>query len=58
MLELPDRAVLKVANTMLKIDPQATSSMQEDLSLGRFTEVDYLNGKLSALAKSMGWLRR
>lgn len=54
MLELPDWLFSKVANTMLKIDPQATSSMQEDLSLGRFTEVDYLNGEIIRLGEEHG----
>lgn len=37
-----------------KIDPQARSSMSDDLAAGRETEVDYLNGEVVRLAQSLG----
>jgi 2-dehydropantoate 2-reductase len=43
-----------VAAAMLRIDPQARSSMWEDLQAGRRTEVDYLNGAVVKLAQSLG----
>lgn len=39
---------------MLTIDPKAKSSMQEDLTLGRMTEVDLLNGEIILLAQKHG----
>jgi 2-dehydropantoate 2-reductase len=43
-----------VARRMLAIDPQARSSMWEDLQRGRITEVDYLQGAVLTLAKRIG----
>jgi hypothetical protein len=43
-----------VARIQVKIDPTARSSMWEDLSRGRLTEVDYLNGEIVRLADSLG----
>jgi 2-dehydropantoate 2-reductase len=43
-------------NTLLKaqrIDPHARSSMADDLAAGRRTEIDYLNGEVVALARSL-----
>ena len=43
-------------NTILKaqrIDPHARSSMADDLAAGRRTEIDYLNGEVVKLARSM-----
>src|SRR3546814_6074321 len=37
-----------------KIDPHARSSMSDDLADGRETEVDYLNGEVVKLARSLG----
>lgn len=37
-----------------KIDPKARSSMSDDLAAGRETEVDYLNGEVVKLARSLG----
>jgi len=37
-----------------KIDAKARSSMADDLSAGRKTEVDYLNGELVGLAEKLG----
>lgn len=51
ILRLPDWLFRLVAASTLKIDPQARSSMYEDLALGRTTEIDYLNGEIVKLAK-------
>src|SRR5215217_2851757 len=43
-------------STILKaqrIDPHARSSMADDLAAGRRTEIDYLNGEVVALARSL-----
>jgi 2-dehydropantoate 2-reductase len=53
LLRLPDAIFKRVAATMLKIDPEARSSMWEDLRAGRLTEVDYLNGAIIGLAQSL-----
>ena len=39
---------------VMKIDPEARSSMADDLAAGRPTEIDYLNGEVVALARSLG----
>ncbi|CAN7639011.1 2-dehydropantoate 2-reductase [Pseudoduganella sp. LjRoot289] len=54
LLRLPDALFTRVAASMLKIDPEARSSMWEDLQAGRKTEVHYLNGAITALASSLG----
>jgi 2-dehydropantoate 2-reductase len=54
ILRLPDALFTRVAASMLKIDPEARSSMWEDLQAGRKTEVHYLNGAITALAASLG----
>ena len=54
VLRLPDRVFRRVAAPMLRIDPEARSSMWEDLEAGRRTEVDYLNGAIVTLAESLG----
>ena len=54
LLRLPDALFTRVAAAMLRIDPQARSSMWEDLQAGRRTEVDYLNGAVVKLAQSLG----
>jgi 2-dehydropantoate 2-reductase len=52
ILRLPDWLFKRLAGAMLRIDPQARSSMWEDLQAGRRTEIDYLNGAVVALARS------
>jgi 2-dehydropantoate 2-reductase len=54
LLRLPDFLFIRIAATMLRIDPEARSSMWEDLQVGRRTEVDYLNGAVVKLAEALG----
>jgi 2-dehydropantoate 2-reductase len=54
ILRLPDVLFRLVARRMLAIDPQARSSMWEDLRLGRPTEIDHLQGAILALADNAG----
>ncbi|WP_412972590.1 2-dehydropantoate 2-reductase [Glaciecola sp. MF2-115] len=54
ILALPNFLFKRVASATLKIDPQARSSMYEDLMLNRKTEIDYLNGEIVSLAKQHG----
>jgi 2-dehydropantoate 2-reductase len=44
LLPVPDFVFHRLAGTMLKIDPDARSSMAEDLAQRRPTEIDALNG--------------
>lgn len=53
--------VLRLPNLMFapflkaqKIDPDASSSMADDLAAGRPTEIDFLNGEVVALARRHG----
>jgi 2-dehydropantoate 2-reductase len=54
ILRLPDPLFKHIAAAMLKIDPEARSSMWEDLQAGRRTEIDYLNGAVVSLAEAIG----
>lgn len=54
VMSLPDFLFFRVASRMVKIDPQARSSMWEDLQRGRQTEIDFLNGEIVALAQRNG----
>ena len=54
VLRLPDMLFARLAAQMLKIDPEARSSMWEDLEAGRRTEIDYLNGAIVGLAAASG----
>lgn len=54
VLRLPDGIFRAVAAQMLQIDPQARSSMWEDLQQGRKTEIDYLQGAIIRLAARHG----
>jgi 2-dehydropantoate 2-reductase len=51
ILRLPNWLFRRVAGRMLAIDPEARSSMWEDLRAGRVTEIDYLQGAIAALAE-------
>jgi 2-dehydropantoate 2-reductase len=51
ILRLPDWLFRVVAGRMLAIDPEARSSMWEDLRRRRPTEIDYLQGAVVGLAR-------
>lgn len=51
VLRLPTPLVRLVTRAQMKVDPKARSSMWEDLTKGRLTEVDYLNGEIVRLAE-------
>lgn len=44
ILRLPNFIFKRVANSMLEIDPQVRTSMWWDISQGKMTEIDHLNG--------------
>ena len=54
VLRLPDAPFRILAARMLKIDPEARSSMWEDLKLHRRTEIDHLQGVIIRLAAESG----
>jgi 2-dehydropantoate 2-reductase len=54
VLRLPDSVFRILAAPMLKIDPQARSSMWEDLQQGRRTEIDHLQGAIVRIAARHG----
>jgi 2-dehydropantoate 2-reductase len=54
LLRLPDALFAMVLGRTMKIDPQARSSMWEDLQRGRRTEIDYLQGVITEIADRRG----
>lgn len=50
LLRLPETMFGVVLGRTMKIDPQARSSMWEDLKRGRRTEIDYLQGVITEIA--------
>lgn len=54
VLRLPDFLFKRVAARMLRIDPQARSSMWDDVQKGRTTEIDDLCGAVVRLAQQQG----
>lgn len=54
VLRLPDWLFKLLARRMLAIDPQARSSMWDDLQRGRPTEIDDLQGAILRLAEKAG----
>lgn len=52
ILKLPTVVVRPVMRAQLRIDPEARSSMWQDLERGRLTEVDFLNGEIVRLAEA------
>jgi 2-dehydropantoate 2-reductase len=50
LLRLPDSLFGMLLGRTMKIDPQARSSMWEDLQRGRRTEIDYLQGVITEIA--------
>ncbi|MGY8666218.1 2-dehydropantoate 2-reductase [Bradyrhizobium sp. UFLA05-109] len=54
LLRLPDMIFNVILGRTMKIDPEARSSMWQDLKQGRKTEIDYLQGAIIALADQHG----
>src|SRR5262249_22034161 len=54
LLRLPDVLFEVVLGRTMKIDPEARSSMWEDLQRGRRTEIDYLQGVITEIAARRG----
>jgi 2-dehydropantoate 2-reductase len=54
LLRLPDAVFAMLLGSTMKIDPEARSSMWEDLRRGRATEIDYLQGVITAIADRHG----
>jgi 2-dehydropantoate 2-reductase len=54
LLRLPDALFALALAPAMKIDPQARSSMWEDLDRRRRTEIDYLQGVITAIADRRG----
>lgn len=54
LLRLPDIVFNAILGRTMKIDPEARSSMWQDLKQGRRTEIDYLQGAVIALAEQNG----
>ena len=54
VLRLPDALFRIVAAAQLRIDPEARSSMFDDLTERRITEIDALQGRVVALAADQG----
>lgn len=54
LMSSPNWIFSRAAKQMLTIDPVARSSMWEDLQAGRPTEVDWINGEVVKLARSLG----
>lgn len=54
LISVPDFLFTRLASSMLEIDPEARSSMWEDLNKGRQTEIDFINGAVVKEAKTIG----
>jgi 2-dehydropantoate 2-reductase len=54
LLRLPDALFAIALAPAMKIDPQARSSMWEDLQRHRRTEIDYLQGVITGIAERRG----
>ncbi|MEM6926118.1 MAG: 2-dehydropantoate 2-reductase [Myxococcota bacterium] len=54
ILRLPTWLFLRIARRMVAIDPDARSSMWDDLERGRRTEIHLLNGEVVALGERVG----
>ncbi len=52
VLRLPTALLKVVARAQLEMDPEARSSMWQDLDRRRTTEVDFLNGEIVRLAEN------
>lgn len=51
LLELPDWIFLRIASSMLKVDPKARLSMWNDFVAHKPTEIDFLNGAVVRLGQ-------
>ena len=54
VLTLPDWAFRQIAQRVAAVDPRARSSMQDDFTAGRPTEIEFLQGEVVRLAKQLG----
>src|SRR5258708_6290611 len=54
LLRLPDLVFAMLLGSTMKIDPEARSSMWEDLQRGPRTEIDYLQGVITGIADRHG----
>jgi 2-dehydropantoate 2-reductase len=54
VLTMPNAIFSLIARPLLTVDPQARSSMWDDLARGRKTEIDALNGEIVRLAAEVG----
>lgn len=54
LLEQPDWLFTRIAKPMLEVDPTVRTSMWWDITRGKPTEIDYLNGRVTATAGSLG----
>jgi len=54
LLRLPNFIFEALLGRTMKIDPEARSSMWEDLKQGRRTEIDYLQGVITEIAERRG----
>jgi 2-dehydropantoate 2-reductase len=54
LLRLPDALFGMLLGRTMRIDPEARSSMWEDLQRGRRTEIDYLQGVITEIADRHG----
>jgi 2-dehydropantoate 2-reductase len=54
LLRLPDMVFGLLLGRTMKIDPEARSSMWEDLQRGRRTEIDFLQGVITGIADRHG----
>jgi 2-dehydropantoate 2-reductase len=54
LLALPDTVFAFLLGGVMKVDPQARSSMWEDLQRGRRTEIDYFQGVITEIADRRG----
>jgi 2-dehydropantoate 2-reductase len=54
LLRLPDAVFAMLLGGTMKIDPEARSSMWQDLQRGRRTEIDYLQGLITEIANRRG----
>lgn len=53
ILKLPNWLFKLVANKMISIDPEARSSMWEDVQAGRKTEIEFLNGAVAEMGQQL-----